>query len=109
MGIVFSLAEVSLASGWGSDRAVLGIWSGRWFRVPEALQAQKINYKQEEEDPRATPGQCSQVIMHRWLVCSSVSLSLLRQISWGAWQEDALWMCAVFIDHEPLPVAFSAS
>jgi len=56
MGIAFSLAEASLASAWGGDKTVLGIRSGRWFRVPEALQAQKIKYKQEEGDPRATPG-----------------------------------------------------
>lgn len=28
MGIAFSLAEVSLASGWGGDRAVLGQGGG---------------------------------------------------------------------------------
>lgn len=84
MGIHFSLPEVSWASGWGSARAMLGIQSGRWLRVLEALQAQK--YKQEERYPRATLGQCSQVIMHTWLVCSSFSFSLLRQVSWGAGQ-----------------------
>lgn len=33
MGIAFRLA-----SGWGGDRAVLGLGSGRWFRTPEASQ-----------------------------------------------------------------------
>lgn len=56
MGIAFSPAKVSPGSGWGGDRAVVGIWSGRWFRVPEALQAQKTKYKQEEGDPGAAPG-----------------------------------------------------
>lgn len=56
MGIAFSLAEVSLASGWGGNRAVLGIQLGRWFGVPEALWTQKIKCKQEEGDLTATPG-----------------------------------------------------
>lgn len=37
MGIAFHLA-----SAWRGDRAVLGLWSGRWFRIAEALQAQEI-------------------------------------------------------------------
>lgn len=56
MGIAFSLAEVSLASGWAGSRAVLGIRLGRWFGVPEALWTQKTKCKQEKGDPRATSG-----------------------------------------------------
>lgn len=58
MGIVFVLLEVPLLGTSGNsgcgDRAVLGIWSKKW-KVPEALQALKLKYKQEDGDPRATP------------------------------------------------------
>lgn len=91
MGIAFSLAEVSLASGWGGDRAVLGIWSGRWFRVPEALQAQKIKYKQEEGDPRA-----GNVV--RWSRIHGFVLafpSLLRYVSGSRARGQSLDVCSV--------------
>lgn len=96
MGIVFCLAEVPWDSGWSGDRAVLGIWSGRW-RVPEALQAMKINKRKGIPEQHQ---QCSQLIMHKCLICSSFSLFPQRQISLRVWQEASLWLCALYVDRE---------